>query len=99
MTTSNRKIVSIIPEQPIAKPEPAATEAERARLSLKALAKAILARDFQPRVGEVRRLAEAVLAPGKAAAPGRAAKASKPSKSKKADRKKSKKAKKRSKKS
>jgi len=42
-------------------PEPAAPPLDRASLDLKALAEAVLARTFRPRVGEVRRLAEAVL--------------------------------------
>ncbi len=95
----------ITPQRPVGAARPAIAEEERAKLSDKALAKAVLARQFQPRVGEVRRLAEAVLTSAKAAKAPKApktakpAKAAKPAKPKKADRKKPKKSKKASKKS
>ena len=58
---------TVVPIRPADEARPPMAEEERSQLSDKALAKAILARDLRPRVGEVRRLAEAVLAAAKAA--------------------------------
>jgi len=68
----------------------ALSEEERSALSDEQLARAILARDFRPRVGEVRRIAQALLSAltaekktaEKKKASGKAAKPSKPKKTK-----------------
>ncbi len=105
MATGESTVVPITPQRAEGTAKQAAiSEEERAQLSDKALAKAVLARQFQPRVGEVRRLAEAVLTSAKASKPPKASKTAKPAKSdkpakpKKANRKKAQKSKKAAKK-
>ena len=50
-----------MPQSPKTKPAKANETVDQDSLGLKTLAKAILAREFRPRVSSVRRLAEAVL--------------------------------------